>query len=105
MLTFADLRLFLTFCGGVALTALVFRLVPLRRPLAPRPVHPGIVPGGVLFGVGWALTGACPAIPLVQVAEGKLWALATLAGVVVGTALYRAIHARFFRWDVGSCAP
>ena len=62
-----------------------------------------IVPGGVLFGIGWALCGACPSVPWVQLGEGKLASLATLAGVFAGTILYRTVHARFFRWDRGSC--
>ena len=59
--------------------------------------------GGVLFGVGWALSGACPGIILVQVGEGKLGALVTLAGVFLGNALYAAVHQRYFRFSVGSC--
>lgn len=104
MLVFADLRLFQTFLGGVALCALGFRLYPLKRPLAHKPIHPGVIPGGVLFGIGWALTGCCPSVPLVQLGEGKLYALATFAGISLGTAGYRLLHARFFRWDAGSCA-
>jgi len=39
----------------------------------------------------------------VQLGEGQLAALVTVAGILVGTAIYRLIHARFFRWDRGSC--
>lgn len=103
MLTFADLRLFLTFVGGVVLCALGFALARTSRPLAPKPVHPGTLPGGVLFGIGWALTGACPSVPLVQLGEGKLHGLVILAGIVVGILGNRALQASFFRWDPGSC--
>ena len=47
---------------------------------------------GVLFGLGWALTGGCPAAPLVQLGEGKLAALATMVGIAVGTTVYRRVH-------------
>ena len=59
--------------------------------------------GGVLFGAGWALTGACPSIALVQLGEGKLGALVTLVGIFAGNALYAAVHERYFRFSVGSC--
>jgi len=42
------------------------------------------VPGALLFGAGWAVTGGCPAAVLVQVGEGRLAALASLAGMLGG---------------------
>jgi uncharacterized membrane protein YedE/YeeE len=106
MFTFADLRLFLTFCTGVVTLALAWQvLARLTSPRwTPRPVHPGTVPGGVLFGLGWALCGACPAIALVQLGEGQAGGLFTLAGILGGNWLYAAFHARYFRWTPGSCA-
>lgn len=104
MFTFADLRLFLTFVCGVALTGVGFAVLARRRALAPKPLHRGTVAGAVLFGVGWALTGACPGAALVQLGEGQLAALVTLAGICAGTLLYRPIHARFFGWDRGECS-
>jgi len=103
MFRFADLRLFLTFVGGVALTMAGFWVAARGMRLTPRPMHRGIVPGGVLFGVGWALCGACPSIMLVQLGEGQLPAVVTLVGVVAGTALYPRVHRAFFRWDPGTC--
>jgi uncharacterized membrane protein YedE/YeeE len=58
--------------------------IELRR----KPWHPGAVWGGLLFGAGWALSGACPGTSLVQLGEGKLVALATVAGILAGTYLY-----------------
>jgi uncharacterized membrane protein YedE/YeeE len=60
--------------------------------------------GGALFGVGWALSGACPSIALVQLGEGQLGALVTLAGIFLGNLAYSAIHDRYFRWSTQSCA-
>ncbi|MCA9826043.1 MAG: YeeE/YedE family protein [Dehalococcoidia bacterium] len=56
------------------------------RPLVieAKPGHRGNVAGGLLFGVGWSITGMCPGPVLVNVGEGKLYALAALAGVLVG---------------------
>ena len=50
----------------------------------PKPRHAGNVVGGILFGVGWSITGMCPGPVLVNIGEGKLYALAALAGVLVG---------------------
>ncbi len=52
--------------------------------IKPKPFHRGNVIGGVLFGVGWSITGMCPGPILVNVGEGKIYALAALAGTLVG---------------------
>lgn len=107
MFTFGDLRLTIAFGIAVALLSVgwvaVRRLRPNDPAFAPRPIHRGTLVGGALFGAGWALTGACPSIALVQLGEGKLGALVTLVGIFVGNALYAAVHERFFRFSVGSC--
>ena len=61
----------------------------------PKPRHPGNVVGGVLFGVGWSITGMCPGPILVNVGEGKLYALGALAGTLVGAALFGVLYERF----------
>jgi uncharacterized membrane protein YedE/YeeE len=67
-------------------------------------IHPGSLPGGLLFGVGWALAGSCPALALVQLGEGKGLAAVTLLGIVIGNYLYSLVHERYFRWHASSCA-
>jgi uncharacterized membrane protein YedE/YeeE len=42
--------------------------------------------GGAVFGLGWAVTGACPGTLSTMVAAGSLLGLMTLAGVMVGIA-------------------
>ena len=107
MFTFSDLRLVIAFGTAVALLSVgwvvVRRLRPRDPAFSPRPIHKGTLVGGVLFGAGWALTGACPSIALVQLGEGKLGALVTLVGIFAGNALYAAVHERYFRFSVGSC--
>ncbi len=101
MFTFQDLRMFLAFAGAVGIIIVAFALIGVRR--TPGRIHAGVVPGAVLFGTGWAISGGCPAIPIVQVASGYLPALVTIAGVVVGMRLCRWANARFFHLDRGSC--
>jgi uncharacterized membrane protein YedE/YeeE len=103
MFTFEDLRMLFVFAGAVGMCTLGFALIDRRLFRPTRRIHPGVVPGGILFGAGWVLCGACPVVPLVQLGEGKIIAFATLAGIAIGTLLYRRVHARFFHWDTGSC--
>lgn len=103
MFVFADLRLLFTFAGGVALTMVGLALAGRRQAFAPRPLHKGVVPGGVLFGIGWAITGVCPGVALVQIGEGKLAGLWALGGIAAGAALYPLIHQRWLRFDRASC--
>jgi hypothetical protein len=48
----------------------------------------GVVGGGILFGIGWALLGYCPGTSVAAVAEGRLDALWGIAGGLVGAGLY-----------------
>jgi uncharacterized protein len=101
MFTFQDLRMFYAFAGAVAIIVVVFALVGVRRTRSR--IHAGVVPGAVLFGTGWAISGGCPAIPIVQLATGYLPAVVTIAGVAVGMWLCRRANAKFFHLDRGSC--
>jgi uncharacterized membrane protein YedE/YeeE len=101
MFTFQDLRMFLAFAGAVVIIVCVFALLRVRR--TPGRIHAGVIPGAVLFGTGWAISGGCPAIPIIQVASGYLPAVVTIAGVVVGIRLCRWANARYLHVDSGSC--
>ncbi|MFJ3811237.1 YeeE/YedE thiosulfate transporter family protein [Streptomyces sp. NPDC090073] len=101
MFTFQDLRMLLSFAGAVVIIVCAFALLRIRR--TPGRIHAGVIPGAVLFGTGWAISGGCPAIPIVQVAGGYLPALVTIVGVTVGIRLCRWANARYFHLDRGSC--
>lgn len=103
MFTFADLRMLLTFATAVAVSAAVLAVLRARRHAPAIPVHWSQLVGGCLFGAGWALTGACPSIALVQLGEGRIPALATTAGIVAGTALYARIESRLGWRRVEAC--
>jgi uncharacterized protein len=53
-----------------------------------------VVSGGLVFGLGWALLGYCPGTSLGALGEGRLDALAGIAGMLLGAALY----AEAFPW-------
>jgi uncharacterized protein len=103
MFVFADLRLLLVFMGAVAICGVGFRLLPVGRALPPRPVQKSVIVGGLVFGFGWVLSGACPGSALAQLGEGKLFSLFTLAGIAVGTLAFGPLNQRLFKWDTGVC--
>jgi uncharacterized membrane protein YedE/YeeE len=48
--------------------------------------------GALVLGLGWGLTAACPGTVLAMIGEGKLSALFTVTGIVLGTYAYGAHH-------------
>lgn len=69
-----------------------------KLPIEKKPRSPGNLWGGLLFGAGWAITGTCPGTALAQLGEGRLMALFTISGVVIGTLLFRTYGARVERF-------
>jgi uncharacterized membrane protein YedE/YeeE len=64
------------------------------RPLSyeGKPMRRGLVPGALLFGVGWGLSGSCPGTAPAMLGEGKLLAGFTILGILAGTYLYGRLH-------------
>ncbi|MFK7894574.1 MAG: YeeE/YedE thiosulfate transporter family protein [Myxococcota bacterium] len=104
MFTFTGFRLTLAFAAAVVVTWVGFRFWISADDFPERKVHKGSIPGGLLFGAGWALSGACPSIVWVQLGEGHLMALITLFGIGFGTWIYPRVHRRFFNWPTESCS-
>jgi len=48
----------------------------------------GNVYGGLIFGLGWAITGACPGPLFAQIGSGFLVTSVTLLSAIVGTWVY-----------------
>lgn len=86
MFTFADFRLLLAFIGALGLLTPFWLLTRKRTDHCRkgRPLRPFAVLGGLIFGAGWALCGACPAAVFSQLGEGQAGALLTLAGMFAG---------------------
>jgi uncharacterized protein len=47
--------------------------------------HHGVIIGSLIFGFGWALTGACPGPLYAQIGSGYLVTIATLLSAIAGT--------------------
>ena len=50
--------------------------------------------GGTIFGLGWALTGACPGPLFIQVGNGFLVMLVAIAAALLGTYCYGILKDR-----------
>ena len=102
MFLFEHVQLYGILASAVVVTGLGLRV--LRRagrtlggaPIVIRPkgVHRGNLVGGAVFGMGWAITGMCPGPILVNLGEGKLYALGALAGAFTGAALFGSLYPR-----------
>ncbi len=103
MFTLADFRLLAAFAAAIGLSMLGFLIIAHGKSIVRKPFSQGTLPGSVLFGAGWALTGACPSIALVQLGEGKLAAAFTLFGILFGVWSYRRLAASRLRLDTGIC--
>ena len=100
MFLFEEFQLYGILGTGVIVSSLGVWLIKRRgRTLFGRPIqielkalHRGNIGGGVLFGIGWSLTGMCPGPMIVNVGEGKIYAVAALAGALVGAAAFGSLY-------------
>ena len=58
-----------------------------------KPYQKGMIYGGVIFGLGWAITGACPGPVYAQLGSGEWLALLSFAGALTGSYLYAYLRA------------
>ncbi len=54
----------------------------------PKKFNKGQVFGGLLFGLGWGVTGACPGPLFAQIGSGTIVVLVTLLSAILGTWTY-----------------
>jgi uncharacterized membrane protein YedE/YeeE len=65
-----------------------FKLRSMNGDTIEKPVkkyHHGVIIGGLIFGFGWALTGACPGPLYAQIGAGYLVVLIVFLSAAVGT--------------------
>jgi len=56
--------------------------------IAPKKFNKGQIYGGLIFGFGWAVTGACPGPLFAQIGTGAFAVIVTLTSAVLGTWVY-----------------
>jgi uncharacterized membrane protein YedE/YeeE len=88
-----DFGLAVTMGGALLVTMPIYQLAARLRkrpPLGgeyerfPRKVAPKNIIGGVIFGVGWGLSGVCPGSALASIGVGNWPILAAVAGMLLG---------------------
>ena len=52
----------------------------------------GVAVGGIIFGIGWAVSGYCPGTCVVGASEGKWDAIFTVIGGLVGAAIFAVAY-------------
>lgn len=63
-----------------------------RIEISPKKFNKGQIYGGLLFGFGWALTGACPGPIYAQIGTGATVIIVTLLSAIAGTWVYGLIN-------------
>jgi len=113
MLSLESPRIYLLMVSAVAVAFAGARLLRGRRTLlgagqvawtAARPTR-AHVGGSVLFGVGWAISEACPGPTAAQLGGGRALAFAVAAGVVAGVKLQPRLAAAAERARARGPAP
>jgi uncharacterized membrane protein YedE/YeeE len=98
-----DPSLLFVMIGAVATHSILYRLVRRREsPLfsshwfipAKTSVTPQLLIGAAIFGIGWGLTGYCPAPAITSLASLSVQPVAFVAAMLVGMFLYRSVEKR-----------
>lgn len=97
MFLFKDPYMYLVIASAIGVGAVSVYFIKRRQPKAlcgadividKKPFHKGMVYGGTLFGMGWAITGACPGPIYAQIGAGTLLTIFTFLGAMTGMYLY-----------------
>lgn len=62
--------------------------------VAPKTFNKGQIFGGLIFGLGWAITGACPGPLFAQIGTGFTVVAVTLLSAIAGTWVFGALKAK-----------
>ncbi len=97
MFLFREAHMYLIITTGIIVAALAMQVIKRAGiktwdgqtiQYKPKPFHKGVILGGMIFGAGWAITGACPGPIYAQIGAGAWMALATLGGAMLGMFAY-----------------
>lgn len=103
MFRFEEAHMYLVIASAVVVGAIAVYLIkqfqvktlahqPVR--VEPKPFQKGVIIGGIIFGMGWAITGACPGPIYAQIGSGEYAALITFSAAFAGMYLYAWLQPR-----------
>lgn len=103
MFRFEELHMYLVIGSAVvvaAISLLIMKRFEVKTvggqeiTIREKPFQKGIVIGGVIFGMGWAVTGACPGPIYAQIGSGEYISIVTFIGALGGMFLYAFLRPR-----------
>lgn len=100
MFLFREPRMFLIIATAILVAGVSMRVLKKLgaksfdgKPISydPKPFQYGVIFGGLCFGAGWAITGACPGPIYAQMGAGEFMAIFTFLGGLAGMLAYAAL--------------
>jgi uncharacterized membrane protein YedE/YeeE len=97
MFLFKEAHMYLIIGSAIATAAISFLLIKYFKVktldkkeivIDSKALDKGTVIGGIMFGIGWAMTGVCAGPIFAQIGAGEWAAIITLIGAVFGAYLY-----------------
>jgi hypothetical protein len=97
MLRLKDLHLMKTIIAGIGVSSiLLFAGMATglmdNSHLSVKSMYWGVIVGGAIFGLGWAMSGFCPGTAVAGAGSGRIDALFFLAGGLIGAGLYTMMY-------------
>lgn len=101
MFRFESFHMYGVICSAIAVATLgkfVLRKTKTKSftgneiAIAPKKYHHGLIIGGLLFGIGWGLTGVCPGPAYALIGKGVLGLIVLFISALIGTWTYSLLR-------------